>query len=67
VKAQELREMTRNELQARVDELYQELFNLRFQLATRQLENTERLRQVRRDIARAHTVLREMEQSGEVQ
>jgi len=59
--------MTRDELQGRIDELYQELFNLRFQLATRQLENTERVRQVRRDIARAHTVLHEMDLSGEVQ
>jgi large subunit ribosomal protein L29 len=59
--------MTRDELQGRIDELYQELFNLRFQLATRQLENTERVRQVRRDIARAHTVMREMDLSGEVQ
>jgi len=67
VKAQSLRDLTRDELRSRIDELYQELFNLRFQLATRQLENTERIGQVRRDIARARTVLHEMELSGEEQ
>ena len=67
MKAQSLRDMTRDELRSRIDELYQELFNLRFQLATRQLENTERIGQVRRDIARARTVLHEMELSGEEQ
>ena len=67
MKAQSLRDLTRDELRSRIDELYQELFNLRFQLATRQLENTERIGQVRRDIARARTVLHEMELSGEEQ
>ncbi|NLD44013.1 MAG: 50S ribosomal protein L29 [Chloroflexi bacterium] len=65
MKAQTYRDMGRGELQARMDELYQELFNLRFQLATRQLDNTERVKQVRRDIARVRTVLHEMELSGE--
>lgn len=67
MKAQELRDQSREEVSARLDELYQELFNLRFQLATRQLENTARIRQVRRDIARARTVLQELERGGEVQ
>lgn len=66
MKASELRDLSRDEVVARMNELYQELFNLRFQSATRQLNNTARIRQVRRDIARAHTVLREMELSGEV-
>jgi len=65
MRADQLRDLSRAELAARVDDLYQELFNLRFQLATRQLENTSRLREVRRDIARTKTVLREKELSGE--
>ncbi len=67
MKANELRGMTRNEVLHRMDELYQELFNLRFQRATRQLADTNRIRVVRRDIARAKTVLRELELEGEVQ
>jgi large subunit ribosomal protein L29 len=45
----------------RLDELQQELFNLRFQLTTRQLENYMRLEAVRRDIARVRTIMRERE------
>ncbi len=59
--AKQLRDMTVPELQHSLDELYQEQFNLRFQTSTRQLENTSRIRQVRRDIARIKTVLRERE------
>jgi len=59
MKAAELRQMTTDELRRRLDETYQELFNLRFQLATRQLSNTSRIRQVKRDVARLHTLLRE--------
>lgn len=58
--------MTREELESNLDALYQELFNLRFQAATRQLENTSRLKQVRREIARAKTVLHETRAGGEV-
>jgi large subunit ribosomal protein L29 len=61
VKAKNIREMTREELGAKVGELKEELFNLRFQMATGQLENPMRLREVRKDIARTKTVLREME------
>lgn len=67
MKAGELREMTRTELLQRLDELYQEQFNLRFQMATRQIENASRFRQVRRDIARVKTVMRELELAAEVQ
>lgn len=67
MKAAELRDSTREELLQRIDELYQELFNLRFQSATRQLADTSRLRQVRRDIARAKTVSRELELRAEVE
>lgn len=61
MKASEIRDLTTPELERRVADLKQELFNLRFQAATRQLDNPLRLRQVRRDIARAKTVLRERE------
>ena len=63
--AQELREMTREEIGGTLDELHQELFNLRFQLATKQLTNGSRMKQVKRDIARAKTVLRESELAAE--
>ncbi|MDR0468468.1 MAG: 50S ribosomal protein L29 [Peptococcaceae bacterium] len=64
MKAKNIREMTREELGAKVGELKEELFNLRFQMATGQLENPMRLREVRKDIARTKTVLREMELEG---
>jgi large subunit ribosomal protein L29 len=59
--AAELRELTDEELTLRVREAKEELFNLRFQMATGQLENNRRLRLVRRDIARIYTVMRERE------
>ena len=59
MKAAELRELSNSELQARGRELQEELFNLRFQLATGQIENVSRIRTVRRDIARVKTLLRE--------
>lgn len=58
---QELREMSAVELLEREDEYREELFNLRFQLATGQLENTGRLKQVRKNIARIKTVIRQNE------
>ncbi|OBJ69795.1 50S ribosomal protein L29 [Mycobacterium sp. 1274756.6] len=61
VSAGELRELTDDELTERLREAKEELFNLRFQLATGQLSNNRRLRVVRREIARVHTVLRERE------
>jgi len=66
MKAQEMRAMTSEELSRKLDELYEEIFNLRFQAATRQLSNTNRLREVRRDIARAQTILHELERNPEV-
>ena len=59
--AAELRGQTRSELDARVRELKEELFTLRFQSATGQLESHGRLRAVRKDIARIYTVLQERE------
>ncbi|MCL6562246.1 MAG: 50S ribosomal protein L29 [Firmicutes bacterium] len=59
MKAKELRELTDQELQAKLRDLKEELFKLRFQLATAALENPMRIRQVRKDIARVHTILHE--------
>ena len=55
MKASELRELSHEQLDDRLRELREELFNLRFQYATRQLTNTARIREVRRDIARVLT------------
>ena len=55
MKASEIRELTPEQLDDRLRELREELFNLRFQQATRQLTNTSRIREVRRDIARVLT------------
>ena len=59
--AYELRELNSEELTTRLREAKEELFNLRFQMATGQLTNTRRLRTVKRDIARIYTVIRERE------
>lgn len=61
MKAVDVRGLTDEDLVRRLDELQQELFNLRFQLTTRQLENYMRLEAVRRDIARVRTIMRERE------
>ncbi len=66
MKSSELHGLSQEELSQRPDELYQEMFNLRFQMATRQLADTSRVRQVRRDIARVKTALRELELQAEV-
>jgi large subunit ribosomal protein L29 len=60
-KAAELREADEAELETRLAEAKQELFNLRFQIVTGQLDNSARIEAVRRDIARILTVLREKE------
>jgi large subunit ribosomal protein L29 len=60
-KAAELRELPDDELVVRMDAAKEELFNLRFQLATGQLDNPARMREVRHDVARIATVLRERE------
>ena len=57
MKASDLRSRTLDELTEEVDTLGREIFNLRFQRASGQLENTARVRQVRRDIARIKTIL----------
>ena len=59
MKASEVRELTLEELRQREEDVSEELFNLKFQLATAQLENKMRVRQVRRDLARIKTIMRE--------
>ncbi len=61
---EQLRELSADELLVKEEGLRQEMFNLRFQHATRQLENTARLPQVKREVARVLTVLRERELVG---
>ncbi len=59
MKTTEIRELSAEQLQAKLKELKEELFNLRFQLAINQLENPHRITAVKRDIARVMTVLNE--------
>ena len=59
MKVKEIRELTTGEMLDKEKQLKEELFNLRFQLATGQLENTARIKEVRQSIARIKTVLRE--------
>jgi large subunit ribosomal protein L29 len=61
MRASELRNMSETEVARRLDEAHQELFNLRFQYSTGQLKNTSRLSEVKHEIARLRTVLRERE------
>ena len=61
MKASELRESPIEELETKLKDLKEELFNLRFQLAINQLENPARIKAVKKDIARVSTVLREIE------
>ncbi|GAB2695859.1 50S ribosomal protein L29 [Paenibacillus thermoaerophilus] len=61
MKASEFRNLTTAELEQKVNGFKEELFNLRFQLATGQLDNPARIRELRKEIARAKTVLRERE------
>lgn len=63
VKAKKMHDLTEAELLKKVDDYKGELFNLRFQLATGQLDNPMRIREVKKNIARAKTVLRERELS----
>ena len=65
MKASELRESSVEELEIKLKDLKEELFNLRCQLAINQLENPTRSKAVKKDIARVSTVLRELELAGE--
>lgn len=64
MKAAELRDLDELGLERKLAELREELFNLRFQQATRQLTNTDRLRQVKKDIARVLTRQTELRRAG---
>ncbi|MDI3546774.1 MAG: large subunit ribosomal protein [Halanaerobiales bacterium] len=61
MRADELRDFTNAELEQKLREFKEELFNLRFQHATAQLDNPMRIKEVKRDIARVKTILRERE------
>jgi large subunit ribosomal protein L29 len=63
MKAGDVRSLSPEERQQKLVEMKQELFNLRFQHATGQLENPQRLKQIKRDVARVQTVIREEESS----
>jgi large subunit ribosomal protein L29 len=66
-KVREIRDLGELELMERLESLKEELFNLRFQLATGQLDNPMRIKQVRHEIARILTVLRERELAAELE
>jgi len=59
IASKDLRAMTDSELNQKLEEVHQELFNLRFRHATKQVEDTSRIRVVKRDIARIQTIMRE--------
>ena len=61
MKAEEIRDLTDDEIHARVNQMQEELFRLRFRAATNELDNPMLLRTLRRDVARLKTVLRERE------
>jgi large subunit ribosomal protein L29 len=58
MKSREIWEMTPEEIRGKLDDAYAEMFNLRFQFSTGQMQNNARLRQMRREIARLNTILR---------
>ena len=64
MKAEDVRQKSADELKDQLVDLHKEAFNLRFQRASGQLENTVRVRQVRRDIARIKTILAERRRAG---
>ena len=64
MKAKEVREMSAVELETKLKDLKQELFNLRFQHATKQLDNPIRIAAVKKDTARVKTIIREKEING---
>lgn len=65
MKSEEIRELTTDEITARIEQLQEELFRLRFRRATMELDNPMLLRTIKRDIARLKTVLRERELASE--
>ena len=67
MKTSEIRELSPEEMQQKVDDLRQELFNLNFQHGSGQLENPQKLKQNKRDIARLKTIIREISIKQETQ
>ncbi|OGS69732.1 MAG: 50S ribosomal protein L29 [Firmicutes bacterium RBG_13_65_8] len=65
MKAKEVHDLSDADLAEKIKDLKEELFNLRFQLATRQLDNPMRIREVKKDIARAKTIQRQRELQGQ--
>jgi large subunit ribosomal protein L29 len=65
MKSREIWEMTTEEIRNKLDDAYAEMFSLRFQFSTGQMQNSARLRQMRREIARLNTILRAKELQGE--
>ncbi len=61
MKTKDIKELTKEELLKRKKDLKEEMFNLRFQHSTGQLENTARMRVIKRDVARLETILRQKE------
>ncbi|MFZ5816925.1 MAG: 50S ribosomal protein L29 [Bacillota bacterium] len=61
MKVKEIRELSNEEIKAKMASLKEELFNLRFQLAVNNLDNTARIREVRKSIAQCKTIIRERE------
>ncbi len=64
MKVSEIRDLTAEELNTKLGDLKKDLFNLRLELATNQLNNTNRISEVKRDIARVYTVIREKQLAG---
>ncbi|WP_251197245.1 50S ribosomal protein L29 [Anaerotardibacter muris] len=64
MKAAEIRALSADDLQSKLQEARAELFNLRFQMATGQLDNTARVKEVKKDIARIQTEMRAREMSA---
>ena len=65
MKMTELRELTKQELETRLEDLKEELFNLRFQKASNRLENSHQIRIVKKEVARINTLLTEREMQGD--
>ncbi len=61
LKGKEIRDMSRDEMEQRLVEVKEELFNLRFQNATGQLDNYKRIRELRHDVARLKTIMRQQD------
>ena len=64
MKSSEINEMNLDEMQRKISDLKEELFNLRFQHEIGQLENPQKMKQIKRDIARIYTISREVEEKN---